>query len=437
MNRIHQLTNFDAKAKPSVLVADDDPITRKLLSRFLEDIGHEVFVAEDGEQAWTIFSARRPKLVITDCRMPKLDGIGLCKRIRGSEVNDYTFLLMLTSTSEKAILGECFAAGADDFMKKPFKRDELQWRLHSGLRILDLHSNLESRITQLDDARSRLESANEEMSAGLQAASNTQRSLLPKEPPAVKGIQCDWMYSPSDHLGGDSLNMFQLDENRLGFFLADVCGHGLPSALLAVTLHRLLTPVLGHSGLLNDQETLSAEEFFGDPGRVLSTVNKRFPMKIEEGEYFTAVYGVIDTLNSTLSFAGAGHPHPIVLSNDGKVSRLSTSGFPVGFDEDIQYETQVHYLRPGDQICLFTDGILEAANQEKEMFGDDRMIELLKQVKREQTPEPVEAIVSHIQDWAKTTKQQDDISIMLLKFDGRPSRCNTISSGCESITSTE
>lgn len=100
------------------------------------------------------------------------------------------------------------------------------------------------RIHQLDEARLELEDANQQMKQGLEAAAKTQQSLLPKSPPDDQSIRCSWSYEPSDHLGGDSINIFRLTENKVGFFIADVCGHGLPSALLAVSLHRVLTPTV-------------------------------------------------------------------------------------------------------------------------------------------------------------------------------------------------
>lgn len=128
----------------TVLVADDDPITRQLLKRYLEGKGHTVLVAVDGEQAWEIFVSHQPRLVVTDWRMPKLDGLQLCERIRDFQAAHYTYVLILTSTTEKEAMALGFAAGADDFMTKPFNREELNWRVQLGMRVIQLHSTLEN-----------------------------------------------------------------------------------------------------------------------------------------------------------------------------------------------------------------------------------------------------------------------------------------------------
>ena len=361
----------------TVLVADDDPISRQLMKRFLESQGHQVILATDGEQAWSLFLTHHPRLVITDWRMPKLDGLELCQRIRAHQHEAYTFVLILTSTTDRDAKVHGFAAGADEFMTKPFDRAELTWRIHSSMRVLSLHTNLQSRINDLKEARSRLELANQEMQEGLHAASTIQRSMLPAETPDVRNVDAAWIYEPSDHLGGDSMNLFRLDEHRMGFFIADVCGHGLPSALLAVTVNRLMSPRLG-AALLSHEENLDPLEIYGDPGRVLTTVNQRLPMRIERGEYFTAVYGVIDSANGELLIAGAGHPHPVLFSAGSPDAKIITDGFPIGFDDTTTYQTQSFRLKAGDRLCIYSDGIAEAARPDGEMFGRDRLADQIR-----------------------------------------------------------
>ncbi len=403
----------------TVLVAEDDPITRRLLVRFLQKKGHTVLEAEDGEQAWSLYVSHQPKLVITDWRMPRLDGMGLCRRIREQNQDNYTVVLILTSTKDKEAMVQGFAAGADDFMTKPLDHVELQWRIFSGLRVMRLQSTLSNRIQDLVDARSRLQLANEEMREGLDAAAKTQRALLPQATPDVDRISAAWTYQPSAALGGDALNMFKLDDHLMGFFIVDICGHGLPSALLAVSLHRVLTPVLDQPSLLTGDNFDSPLDLFTDPGRVLTELNRRFPMSIEKGEYFTAVYGVIDTRASVLKYAGAGHPNPVIISKDQSFSRLATEGFPVGFDEDVVYETETVSLNPGDRLFVYSDGIAEAQNPEGDMFGIERVAQKLKACAEESLEETLEALVKDVREWEGAAGQEDDMSLVLLEYAGK------------------
>lgn len=403
----------------TVLVAEDEPITRRLLCRFLEKKGHEVLVANDGEQAWSLYVSHRPKLVISDWRMPKLDGLGLCRRIREQNCDEYTIVLILTSTTDKEAMIQGFAAGADDFMTKPLDHVELEWRIYSGLRVMELQSTLSSRIQDLVDARSRLQQANEQMREGLDAAANTQRALLPKKVPEVPQIAAAWAYQPSEALGGDALNVFKLDDHLLGFFIVDICGHGLPAALLAVSLHRVLTPVLDQPSLLTGGDDSEPPlRLFSDPGRVLTELNRRFPMSIEKGEYFTAVYGVIDINRSIVQYAGAGHPNPVLVSRDGTYARLATEGFPVGFDEDAEYETQSAPLAPGDRLFIYSDGIAEAQNSEGSMYGIERVARHLASCGDTDLEESIANLTADVAQWEGEGGQEDDMSMILIEFLG-------------------
>ena len=411
------LVNSTTMDEPTtILVADDDPISLKLLELALTDKGHRVISAVDGEDAWECFCQHRPKLVITDCHMPRLDGLGLCRRIRDNGGEGYTYIVILTSLTEREAMLKGFEAGADDFMTKPFDRAELEWRVLSGMRILDLHVTLENKIQQLNDAQAKMKKANEEMKSGLQAAAMTQQAQLPKTMPDVRHINAAWSYRPSEHLGGDSLNIFKIDDNRLGFFIVDVCGHGVPSALLAVTLHRVLTPVAGNAGLLCGHQDISSEDLFSDPGRVLTEVNRRLPMKIENGEYFTAVYCVIDTEKSELRYAGAGHPQPVLLSSSKEARRLETEGLPVGFDESAVYDTKTISLQQGDRLCIFSDGVIETKNVAGEMYGAERLTKQLSHSGTKPVRSVVNDLIDNVESWAGVLGQQDDVSYIVLEY---------------------
>ena len=410
------LTSVDSANAPSfsptkILVAEDDSISRRMLRKCLEDLGHEVVTAVDGKDAWDQFCEHQPRLLVTDRYMPLMDGMELCSRVR-AEADHYTFVLMLTSATEQDALVQGFAAGVDDFMPKPFDRVELEWRIRSGLRLVDLQQTLEQRLAALEETRASLEHANEEMEASLVAAAKIQRSLLPTQAPDVSGGAAAWIYKPSGHLGGDSLNVFALSPTTIGFFIVDVCGHGLPASLLAVAMHRVLSPVSGH-GLLGTDDPV---DLFSDPGRVLTEVNNRFPMKIEDGEYCTAVYGVLDASTGELRIASAGHPGPIVAPANGDTWQLTTQSFPIGFDSTVSYEAERIALQPGDRVLAFSDGIIEARGSQPEMFGVDRVIQHLLLQKDRDLSEVLSRLAEKQFAWEHG--QEDDLSMVLLEFEG-------------------
>jgi two-component system NtrC family sensor kinase len=139
-----------------VLIADDDGVSRKLLQGYLQKWGYEVVVATDGAEAWTLFQQGDFPLVITDWMMPEMDGPELIKKIRAADRPHYVYAILLSGRSQKEDIVEGMEAGADDFVNKPFDRDELHVRLRAGERILKLERALEEQNRALREAHAAL-----------------------------------------------------------------------------------------------------------------------------------------------------------------------------------------------------------------------------------------------------------------------------------------
>jgi putative two-component system response regulator len=120
-----------------ILVADDELVSRKKIDRLIQNLGYETLVAEDGKDAWDIWRSERPRIVITDWMMPEIDGPELCKKIRKTEGSQYTYIIMVTSKTDVHDLVTGMDAGADDFISKPFVKEELAVRIRAGERILE------------------------------------------------------------------------------------------------------------------------------------------------------------------------------------------------------------------------------------------------------------------------------------------------------------
>jgi DNA-binding response OmpR family regulator len=138
-------------ANVKILVADDESVSRRLLQSYLQKWGHEVVVAGDGAEAWQLFAAGEFPIVITDWLMPEVDGVELIRRIRGHSERGYVYTILLSAKSKKEDLVEGMEAGADDFLTKPFDRDELRVRLREGERIINLERTLAEQNRLLRD----------------------------------------------------------------------------------------------------------------------------------------------------------------------------------------------------------------------------------------------------------------------------------------------
>ena len=139
-----------------ILIAEDDTASRLILEAALAGLGHEVIAATDGEQAWELFQSERVEAIISDREMPRLNGIDLCRRIRGSDGGKYIYFIFLTSISERGGVAEAIRLGADDYLLKPLNRHELEARLIVASRITELYRELANQQVELERLNSQL-----------------------------------------------------------------------------------------------------------------------------------------------------------------------------------------------------------------------------------------------------------------------------------------
>ena len=390
-----------------VLIAEDESVTRRMLQRTMEKWGYEVVMTRNGVEALEAFRKERFLMVITDWVMPEMDGLELVQKIRDSlKETDYVYILMLTAKSEKEDLIVGMNAGADDFVAKPFDRDELRVRLRAGQRIIELEDMLQKRNEEL-------QTANKRMKRDLQAAARIQNSLLPGISPENAQVATAWHFLPCEELAGDILNIFNLSDHEIGFYVLDVSGHGVPAALLSVTLSRLLSPVLDDASLLKTQISRPPGYEITPPEKVANQLNKRFQIDLESGQFFTMLYGIINTRTREMRYVSCGHPGIIYLPADGEAQVLHAPSLPVGFVEDAGYHEHVLPLNSGDRVYIYSDGILEAENAARDLFGASRMLEVLNSARNVPLKQSFQQLVKQVEKWTHSKASlKDDVTLV-------------------------
>ena len=394
-----------------ILIAEDDGVSRRVLETRLEKWGHQVVITKDGAEAWNVFKDEEFSMVITDWMMPELDGVELLKRIRSSHTSGYVYIMMLTAKQQKNDLLEAMEAGADDFLTKPFDKDELRVRLRAGERIIELEKNLARRNREL-------KTVNERMKQDLEAASSIQRSLLPAKTPDIPGFNFAWKFKPCDELAGDSLNIFALEDQHVGLYVLDVSGHGVSAALLSVTLSRLLSPTSDQSTLVKQQLKDSAGFSLVSPAQVAEQLNRQFKLDTRTGQFFTILYSILNIKTGELRYVSAGHPSIALLSRNTDPSLLENPGFPIGFIETAEYDENLIRLKPGDRLYMYSDGITEAKNTRKELFSEKRLIEVLHKNFFLPLDESLSALLMSLEKWNGTGEYEDDITILAIEMEG-------------------
>ena len=380
-----------------ILIAEDERITRRTLQRQLEQWGHEVTAATDGKEAWEYFNASPFSLVISDWEMPEMKGVELVRHIRAADHAGYVYFILLTSKSEKQDIVDGMDAGADDFVSKPFDRNELRVRVRAGQRIVDLERSLAQR--------------NERMQRDLEAAAELQQSLLPTSLPDARGVSFSWSFVPCDELAGDFLSVFQLDDDHVGFYVVDVAGHGVAASLLSVSISRALAPSPDYSSLLL-QPGDGKGDHITSPADIADELNKRFPIEDSGGRFFTMVYGVLNVNTRNLRYVSAGHPPIIRTSVQQPPEPLAADGFMIGIFEDSTFKERQVELQSGDRLLLYSDGLVEQSNSDGTQFGEERLCQCIADGRADSLDESVDSIRQSVVTWSPAGLLQDDLSIL-------------------------
>src|ERR1700729_1194025 len=211
------------------------------------------------------------------------------------------------------------------------------------------HQELTLTHRDLAESRDELLRVHNRLRQELHAAQHYVLAILPA--PVAGPIAVDWLFVPSTELGGDSFGYYWIDGEHYALYLLDVCGHGVGSALLSITVANTL-----RSGALQNTD-------FRRPEAVLSSLNQAFQMENQNGLYFTIWYGVYHRPTGTLRYASAGHPPPILVSGTrehrGKAELLAAVGCPVGFLPDFQYASEERSVAAPGSPFLFSEGAYE------------------------------------------------------------------------------
>ena len=257
-----------------------------------------------------------------------------------------------------------------------------------------------------------LERVNERMRSDLEAASEIQRALLPTRSPITAGATFAWHLEPCDELAGDTLDIIQLDDTHIAMYVADVSGHGVPAALLAVTLNRFLS--LAPVSVIRETIDEPPGYRITTPSDVASRLDRQFADAAESGRYFTLAYAILDVKTRTLRLIAASHPPPVLLSHGGPKA-IDVSGFPVGFLVE-PCEERVVQLRPGDRFFFYSDGVLEVRGPSGQTFGPERVMQTLEAARSRSLEDSVKGLLDALDTWRGRMAVEDDVSVLALEI---------------------
>jgi serine phosphatase RsbU (regulator of sigma subunit) len=225
-----------------------------------------------------------------------------------------------------------------------------------------------------------------------------QQSLLPEQVPSIPGWQIKPFYRPAREVGGDLYDFLALPDSRIGLVIGDVTGKGIPAALIMATTTAMIR---------------AAAPQAASPGEVLALINNLLHIHMPSGMFTTCFYAILDPTSGRLCFANAGHNVPY-LSHNGKIKELRARGMPLGLMPDQSYPENEVIIAPDDLILLYTDGLVEAHDTGREMFGFPRLKRLMQEHSQEDGL--IERLLDELEHFTgEGWDQEDDVTFVMLR----------------------
>jgi steroid delta-isomerase-like uncharacterized protein len=234
----------------------------------------------------------------------------------------------------------------------------------------------------------------------LRVARSIQHASLPKEVPTLEGWQIAPFYQPAREVGGDFYDFFELEDGRVGVVVGDATGKGMPAALMAEATSNMLRAVAQALGS-------------SSPGEVLSRVNETLLARIPDNMFITCFYAILEPNSGRLSYANAGHDLPYVWQS-GEAEELRARGMPLGLIPGMSYEQKEIVLDAGDSALFYSDGLVEAHDPQRDMFGFLRLRALVREHGKQESLE--EALLEELYSFVgEGWEQEDDITLLTLR----------------------
>ena len=391
MNEIAQ--TLEAADRPhKILAVDDEPdFERLVLQRMRRDIraGRYTFVfARNGVEALARLNEDRDiDMIISDINMPEMDGLTLLEQV--SSVDPNVRCVIVSAYGDMKNIRTAMNRGAFDFVTKPIDFKDLKVTIERTLYHLSM-------LREALESRDKLVALKNE----LNLARNMQQSILPAQFPGGEDFQVFASMEPARDVGGDFYDVLKLVNDRVGIAVADVSGKGVPAALFMMSSRTLLKgAAIGRP----------------HPNDVLREVNRLLYENNDAAMFVTVFFAVFDPATGELVYANGGHNPPLIVHADGSSTELAVDpGIALGMVPDFPFEQNRMVLQPGDSLMLYTDGVTEAENADREQFGMQRLRDVLAGAPPKYARDANSAVFGAVRDFAGNAPQFDDITCLTL-----------------------
>ena len=383
-----------------ILLADDDPAVCQFVDVILKQAGYSVVRAADGIEAMERVRQSPPDLILLDILMPGRDGLDVLRSLRQNPETSQIPVIMLTQKAQVEDRVKGLEWGADDYVPKPFVAQELLVRIRTLLRRSEKVRALGPLMGVLGEWFS--VQGIEQLGHELETAREIQFRLLPPALPNLAGVEVGAALASTKSVGGDFYDFIPMP-GGVGFAIGDVSGKGIPGALLMVMVRSLLRATAWE---------LDA------PGEIVRRVNRFLHRDLPPSMFVTMVFGVLSLGGGRrLSLANAGHVNPLLLRRGRPAQVLELGGPVLGAFEDAKYPQEELLLEAGDQVVLYTDGLVEATDAAGAALGVEGLAALIESRRAEPPQAVARAVLAEAQGRGGGVSR-DDLALLILRASG-------------------
>ncbi|MEG3617322.1 SpoIIE family protein phosphatase [Magnetovibrio sp. PR-2] len=378
---------------PKTLIIDDDLEFETAIRAHFDGIGGEdknefVFAHSHDEALSIMHDLDDIDIAAVTIDNDHIGGLGIFRKLQDKRLR--VPRIALTGTRDLSAIREAMNQGAVDFLTKPVAMDDLTATL--GKVYADCEVRRKAWKTEAQLAAIRRE---------MDLAGNIQKRILPDSFPASDDLQVFAQTTPAREMGGDFYDFFDLDNGKIAIVVADVSGKGVPAAFYMAVVRTLFR---------------AAAPTADKPAECLDEVNRLLIEHDIPGMFVTAFYGILDPVNWTLNFANGGHCPPYLVREHGEVKAIDTGGGVVlGFEHEVPYQDDVIQFDKGDALFIYTDGLTEAFDENREQFSEERLIDCLLENRSLSAHALTDNVFGFVSGHTAGAEQSDDITSFVIK----------------------
>ena len=395
-----------------VMVVDDTPNNLRLLATILKKHEYKVRPVPNGKLALAAIEVSPPDLILLDISMPDISGYEVCVLLKDNIATREIPIIFISALNETIDKVKAFEVGGVDYITKPFHVEEVLARVKTHLKLYllqkkmeETNNNLEAIVKQRTDELLKLRILKHGIELELKIAKEIQSSILPQNLSKDNDLIAVFAETePARRVGGDFYDFCIIDENRMFFCIGDVSGKGIPAALFMAIIKTLIK--------------LEAKRLIS-PVDIIVAVNN-FLLEENDTCMFASVFcGIIDVVSGKIKYCNAGHTAPL-LSKQGKKYKFlplhnDTVVGVLPADERDYFTGEIEFKR-GDRFFLYSDGITEAVNKNKEQYTDRRLVKVLNETSSIDSSKILDFVKADLIKYIVDEPQADDITAMILEY---------------------